>query len=133
MLTSNQVAGNALPIICNQENFILKANAYTLINALPNHYLIIKPAEKPSLEGGRPKNGMFIAFLLLYKSSVEDVSPSHWRIQAAILKCSSYKILIINSYFPTDPQTRKYDDTELIETLHCIRNLLVNVDHDAVL
>ena len=52
--------GGCLTIICNQENFILKDNEYVARQALPDHHLIFKPANKEGFEG-RPKNGMFVA------------------------------------------------------------------------
>ena len=45
-----------------QENFLLKVNGYIIKQALPDHHILFKPAEKDYLEG-RPKNGMFIAIL----------------------------------------------------------------------
>ena len=68
--------------------------------------------------------------LLVYQKTLEtlfsDVSPDFWRVQAAILKFKSMKILIINSYFPVDPRTNIADDTELLETLQYIRTTLLN-------
>lgn len=34
-LASTKVVGNKLPIICNQENFLLRDNSYKLTRALP--------------------------------------------------------------------------------------------------
>ena len=125
-ITSVQVVGSSLPILCVQENFVLRSNAYKIRNALPNFNFIIKPAVKVDSDNGRPKNGMFIGVPENFKDIVSDVSPDFWRVQAAIVKLRSMKILIINSYFPVDPRTNIADDTELLETLQYIRTTLLN-------
>ena len=62
LLLDSKVTGNRIPILCNQENFMLRDNTYKLKNAFPNHQLFINPAVKKDLTQGRPSNGMFIAF-----------------------------------------------------------------------
>ena len=49
-----------IPILCNQEKFLLKANGYMIEHALHGYHILFKPAEEEFLDG-RPKNGMFIA------------------------------------------------------------------------
>ena len=53
----------------------------------------------------------------ILKNEVKDVSPAFWRAQAIILKIGSSRILLINTYFPTDPGTVVFDENELFETL----------------
>ena len=84
-LVSPQVVGDKIPIICNQENFILKANIYRLKRAIPGFQFYINPAVKNVQDVGRPMNGMFICVPDIIKNSVQDVSPGHWRIQAVII------------------------------------------------
>ena len=60
-LTSINMVGNSLPILCNQENFIINSNSYRINNALPGFHTVIKPAVKNNFDNGRPSNGMFIA------------------------------------------------------------------------
>ena len=97
-------SGSSTTILCNQENFLLKANGYIIKQALPDHHILFKPAEKEYLEG-RPKNGMFIAIPDVMKENVTDISPSHWRIQEALIKKKNSKIMIINSHFPQDSKS----------------------------
>ena len=84
-LASTKVVGNKLPIICNQENFLLRDNSYKLTRALPNFQVFINSAIKNSHDSGRPKNGMFIAVPQSIKNYVTDVSPGFWRIQAVTI------------------------------------------------
>ena len=133
ILLSDNTVGSSVPILCNQENFILRANSYRINNALPGFYTVIKPAVKNNFDSGRPKNGMFIAVPDMYKNILEDVSPNYWRLQAVVLNCSNCRILLINSYFPVDPKTQNFDDSELLETLNHIRNVLNINDFNHVL
>ena len=55
-----KASGNKISILCNQENFILRANSYILDQTFSESHIVFKPAEKDQ-NAGRPKNGMFIA------------------------------------------------------------------------
>ena len=119
-------------ILCNQENFLLKANGSIKKQALPDHHILFKPAEKDYLEG-RPKNGMSIAIPDVMKENVTDISPSHWRIQAALIKKKNIKIMIINSYFPQDSKSLTTLDPRLEELIAAINSLLMNYQFDGVI
>ena len=60
----------------------------------------------------------------------EKISVQSWRIQAQVLHIEAYKLIWLNCYFPTDPQTIQYDDTELLEVLDEIEAILDNNDFD---
>ena len=119
------------PIVCNQENFLLKGNRYKVKQCLPNSKIIFKPAIKESVEG-RPKHGMFIAIPRELKEFAEDVSPHHERVQAVMLSLAT-NVLIINSYFPTDPKLNDFDTTELMATLASIQSVIADNDCDSVI
>ena len=123
-LISGQTVGNKIPILCNQENFILRGNSYKISQALPGFHLIINPAIKETHDKGRAKNGMFIAVPSSIKSQVSDISPGYWRLQAVIVKIGNSRLLVINSYFPTDPLTVRFDDAELVETIEYVKKIL---------
>ena len=114
-----------LPILCNQENFLLKSNGYIIEQSVPELHIIFKPATKVFLDG-RPKNGMFIAIPKSMKSKAKDVSPNNSRLQAIILDTGHNKnLLIINAYFPQDPKTIEYHvDSNLEDILAAIGNLI---------
>ena len=69
-LLSDTATANNLPILCNQENFILRDNSYKLRQAFPGFQILINPAVKKHLNTGRPSNGMFIAFPDSIKNNV---------------------------------------------------------------
>lgn len=95
-LTSDKVVGNKIPILCNQENFLLRGNFHKILKAIPGFHVFI------NLNKGRPKGGMFIAVPDSLKNNVADASPGHWRIQAITIDLGSTKTLLINTYFPCD-------------------------------
>ena len=75
---------------------------------------------------------MFIAFPIEIKSETEDISPTFWRIQFTKIKTGNQVTVIINSFFPQDPKTQRFDETELIETLECIMSRfggLISISH----
>ena len=73
---------------------------------------------------GRLKNGMFIAVPKEIKENVKDTSPNHWRMQAVIVHTLECDILVINSYFSTDPKTQNVDAADLLSTLGTINEVL---------
>ena len=125
-----KLAGDKLPIIANQENFILRSNSYKVNQALPDFKIFFKPSVKEHIDG-RPKNGMFIAIPEKIKSCVIDVSPDNWRVQAVIVNTEKSKLLVLNTYFPVDKQNNANND-ELLETLATIRSIFDNNQCDCV-
>ena len=68
----------------------------------------------------------------IIKNEVNDVSPAFWRTQAITLKIGSSRILLINTYFPTDPGTVILDETELCETLQSVREVIEQSNFDRI-
>ena len=56
-----------------------------------------------------------------------------WTIQAQVLNLPKSRLLWINAYLPTDPQTVIFDDSELIEVLSEIESIMDSTDFDDVL
>lgn len=123
---------NYIPILCNQENFLLQGNGYKIEQCLPNYRIFFKKAEKNSLNGGRPKNGMFITVPKKCKECVKEIRTNHWRLQAITLTSPSNRILILNSYFPTDPKVSDFDTSDLLSTLSAINDILENAEFSTV-
>ena len=133
-LSSDQVIGNRIPIICNQENFILRGNIYKILQALPGFHVIINPAVKSNLDRGRPKGGMFIAVPDSIKSQVSDVSPGHWRVQAVTISSTNAKTLLINSYFPCDSGRQAGGNLdEVIEVIAVIKRIVEKNQCDSLM
>ena len=120
------VKNKIIPIVCNQENFVLEGNAHIIRKALEGFHVYIKPATKDKFDG-RPKNGMFIALPKDLRNKTKDISPKNDRIQAILLETVDGPLMIINSYFPPDPKTRSYNlDAELEEMIVAVENLVTS-------
>ena len=136
-LVSSQCVGNKIPILFNQENFLLKSNSYKLFQVCPEFQFFINPAIKDVQDTGRPSNGMFICVPNRIKGSVIYVSPGHWRVQAVKIESETSQTLLINSYFPFDRRGVEGSidgvEDELIETLSVIRNVILNNECDTVI
>ena len=130
MITSQNTVGDKLPIVCNQENFILKGNSYKILQTLPKFHILMNPAVKDDQNTGRPKGGLFIAIPDSIKNLIKDVSPGYWRLQAVIISSPSSKTLLINSYFPTDSRNENVE--EAFEILEIIKNIIETHPCDAV-
>ena len=76
---------------------------------------------------------MFIVFPDNIKNQVTDVSPGHWRLQAVKIKFVNSTLLLINSYFPTDPQRDNVDDGDLRDTLGHIKKIVEVNPCDSIL
>ena len=126
------LAGAKIPIICNQENFILNSNKYKIEQCLPDYHIYFKPASKEGLTG-RPKNGMFIAIPKYLKPNVTDISPASNRVQAILLKSDCRNTLILNTYFPTDDKTVASDTTDLLIILVDIQNIINSHDFTEII
>ena len=124
-----RISGNKLPILCNQENFIIRGNSYLIEKALSNCHIVFKPSVKEHIEG-RPKNGMFIAVTDSIKDKIRDISPPNWRLQAILIEFDNVRFLVINLYFPTDPRTIAFDEGPLQEVLLSISTLIENIEFD---
>ena len=90
---------------------------------LPGH-------REPFQDTGRSKGGL--AQLISQNSDLkaEKVSTKSWRIQTQIITIRKYRLIWINCYFPTDPQTVVFNSEELLEVLDEIEYLLDNNDFD---
>ena len=103
-------------------------------NEFPHHSSFIVPGHRePGNDSGRPKGGLAMLSSKQKKVNKVRVKTSHFRIQAQVLTFPKTRLLWINTYMPTDPQTFLYDDTELMEVLNEVENILKTEDFDDVI
>ena len=110
-----------IDIFILQEHMHLRQNIFKIQNEFPNCESFIIPASKSNncVSSGRPSGGLGI----LWKKSLNDnikliKHPDSLRAQA-IKICGNY--LLINSYFPNDPQTVNFDDFQLLKCIEDVR------------
>ena len=97
-----------------------------------NSYVI--PGHRPpGQDNGRAKAGL--AHLSRKRLAVrkDRIVTRNYRIQAQLLNFPSSRILWINTYMPTDPQTvGQYDAAELMEVLREVEDIMTNNDFNDV-
>ena len=83
---------------------------------------------------GRGKGGLS----LLWPASIDHLIsrvpvPNNKRVQGIIMNIDKCKLLVINTYFPTDNLSKQIDETELQQTIAGIKWLFDNTESDQVL
>ena len=82
---------------------------------------------------GRPKGGLTQFVKKGGKFKKERISSSSWRVQCQVLHVENYKLLWMNIYMPTDPQTMQLNETELVDTLAEIEKIIEKTKfHDVI-
>ena len=91
-----------------------------------NYDMYIVPAVKCSkqISRGRGKGGLATLWRKSLTKYVSQEKCDNFRIHATKFSFPSGPILIINAYFPCDPQKNSFDNTELITLLSDIRNVI---------
>ena len=79
-------------------------------------------------DSGRAKGGLTQLSSKLLNIRKERIPTKNWRLQGQILEINAHKIIWLNCYFPTDPQTVVFNDEELSAVLNEIENILDNND-----
>ena len=85
----------------------------------------VTPAVRENVsQSGRPKGGLCQFVSKDSKFKKEPIPCHNWRVQAQILHLDEYRLLWINVYMPTDPQTMQLDENEVISALNEIERLI---------
>ena len=108
--------------ICGiQEHWLLNPNLYKLKENMTDYEVFAIPAVKSDNCPGRPSSGLAIFFHKQLAKFVSHIKvPDSKRVHAIQVNLSSGSYVFINCYFPTDPQTNNFDETELYNTLQDI-------------
>ena len=93
---------------------------------------VIPGYRENSQDSGRPKGGIAMLSSKSKNVSKKRVKTNSFRVQAQVLTLFRTKLLWINCYMPTDPQTIQYNDEELLNVLTEIENIMDIEDYDDV-
>jgi len=120
-------------VIGIQEHMLLKPNLYKLTGVFKEYEAFPIEAVKSTenLNQGRPSGGIALLWrkeLNKYVTPLTSLKSS--RVQGILLSINNTKLLIINSYFPTDPRVDIFDEWELQSALQDIRFLRENTPHN---
>ena len=118
-----------------QEHMQLMENIYRIDSKLNNYISFSIPAHKRRdiISRARPSGGL--SFLI--KKGLEHyvnhiIVPNSNRVHALTIKLPNANLVIINCYFPTDPQCNNFDEGNLFETLEDIRFVLNSCDFNFI-
>ena len=112
-----------------QEHFLMSRFLDRIEKLLPDNLCVYSVAafKEEDIRRGRGKGGLSMIWpKCLDKFITRIPSKSTKRVQACLINFPRTKILWLNSYFPTDPQTPNFDDSELRETLAAIKKVIEN-------
>ena len=118
-----------------QEHFkFVKTTDQYFKKSFPDYFTYMLPGYRPpGQEYGRAKAGLAQLTRKTLDVKKERVETRGYRIQAQVLQLPSTRVLWLNTYLPTDPQTiGEYDDTELRGVLSEVENVLNNNNFDDV-
>ena len=99
----------------------------------PGYYSVIVPGHRsPGQDTGRAKAGLGQLCSKSLAVKRDRVTSKNYRVQAQVLHLPTTTVLWINTYLPTDPQQRNFDDTELQNSLTEVDNIITNTVHDDI-
>ena len=120
-------------IVCLQEHFLLdsKDKKHSNTNLIRQKFggsydMHIVPAHKSNdqVSRGRGKGGLATIFRKHLTKYAEKIPCSNFRLLGTKFSFPNSSILLINCYFPCDPRKDNYDDSELLDILTDIDNLI---------
>ena len=75
---------------------------------------------------------------LIWQKSIDHITSrvqvkTNGRVQCMTLELPGCKVLLINSYFPQDPQHDNFDEQDLLGCLTTMKSLIENHPHDQLI
>ena len=119
-------------ILCVQEHFLLdsrskKCSTDKLKNQFSGlHDMFIVPANKSNdnISKGRGKGGLALIWKKSLTKFITQIPSDNFRLQAAKFNLPHSDFLLVNAYFPCDPRTENFDETELLNLLASLELLI---------
>ena len=116
-------------VLCVQEHFLLAGNKKNnntdkLLKVFGDNYdMYIEPALKPNsvVNQGRGKGGLVTMWRKYLTKYVTKIATNNYRLLATKFSFPCGPLLLLNTYFMTDPRSAVFDDTELQSLLADIR------------
>ena len=107
-----------------QEHLQLKDNLHRIDIKLPNYTAFSIPAYKRNdiISKGRSSGGLSFLVRRDMEQTVKHFTvPNSRRVHGLFVKLPGTSLVLINCYFPNDPQDNNFYDASLLETLEDIR------------
>ena len=119
-----------------QEHFLMARSVQLIDRLLPDDLCVYSVAafKEDDIRRGRGKGGLSMIWPKSIDKFVTRIPiKSTNRVQACLLKFPSTTIIWLNTYFPTDPQLARFDDTEVSETFAAIKSVINGNAHDQII
>ena len=122
---------NDVQFVCLQEHFRNSKVTDKYFRAKFNQFNpYIVPGYRPSgQDRGRPKAGLAQLSSKNLDIRKDRVKTNNFRLQAQVLNFPTSRLLWMNIYLPTDPQTIVFDDSELLDVLHEMTKIIEETDY----
>ena len=91
---------------------------------------VVPAHREQNQDSGRAKGGLVTLYKKQLNVKCERLQTKSFRIQAQTLCFPNTRILWINVYLPTDPQTQNFDAAELLVVLSEIETVMDTSDYD---
>ena len=120
---STIMATHDVSFCCIQEHMRLEKNLYKINEHFKDYSAFSLPAHKKSniISKGRPAGGLAILYKKNLEKFVTEITvPGSKRVQAIYFKQNDTAFVLINVYFPTDPQNNNFCDVELLNAIQDI-------------
>ena len=88
-------------------------------------YIVPAIKDNRQVSKGRGKGGLVSIWSNKITKYVSQIKCENYRLQATRFDFPSGPLLVLNTYFPCDPRTRNFDDTELIKLLTDIQTVVL--------
>ena len=88
-------------------------------------YIVPAIKDNRQVSKGRGKGGLVSIWSNKITKYVSKIKCENFRLQATKFDFPSGPLLVLNTYFPCDPRTRNFDDTELIKLLTDIQTVVL--------
>ena len=120
-------------IICLQEHFLLDnkdkkySNTAKIRKAFSSKYdMFVVPASKENkqVSKGRGRGGLATLWDKSLTKYVSQIKCSNFRLQATKFSFPSGSFLLLNTYFPCDPQQANFNENELLNVLVEMKNIM---------
>ena len=109
----------------------------TVTNFFKDEFKYYSSYAKPAVrnigqDSGRAKGGLAQLSTKKLKIKIVRIPTKLFRVQAQLIHFPNTRILWMNTYLPTDPQTLLFDDDELEEVLKEVENVMDSTEFDDV-
>ena len=91
-------------------------------------YIVPAHKDKNQVSKGRGKGGLATLWDNKITKYVSKIKCENFRLQATKFNFPNGPLLILNTYFPCDPRTANFDDTELLKLLTDIQTIIMQAN-----